>query len=460
MMLKDTIAALSTPPGKGGVAVIRVSGPDAVTITENVFSSPSGKKLSEFPERYAAFGEITDEEKKTIDQVLVTCFYAPRSFTGENVCEISCHGGTAVADMILRALVKNGARIARGGEFTRRAFINGKLDLAQAEAIMDIISADDEYGVYSGEKHLKGVLAEKTGEVRQKLIDVVSNILAVIDYPDEEITDLKTAEIINTLEECLKKVAELSGTYNTGRILKEGADIVIAGKPNAGKSSLLNAFLNEERAIVTDIAGTTRDILEEQVSLGGLKARITDTAGIRESGDTVEKIGIERAVSRVKEADFVIFVADNSAGITDEDREIAKLLCGRPGVGVINKSDLEGEISPEEIKSLTGFEDVFEISASRLEGVSSLAEYIKNKVLSGEINVKDNLYITNQRHYEALLLAENSIKKSANALKSGMFADIVTIDIENAVAALGEISGETVSEEIISNIFSKFCVGK
>ena len=459
-MLKDTIAAVSTPPGKGGVAVIRISGTEAVEITGKIFRMPSGKKLSEAPERYASFGEITDENENIIDQVLVTCFYEPRSFTGENVCEISCHGGSAVTDMILKELVKNGARLAKGGEFTRRAFINGKLDLAQAEAVMDIISAEDEYGVRSGEMHLKGALAEKTDGIRQALVDIVSNILAVIDYPDEEITDLKTAEIINTLEGKLKETDELIATYNTGKIIREGADIVIAGKPNAGKSSLLNAFLNEERAIVTDIAGTTRDILEEQVSLGGLKARITDTAGIRESGDTVEKIGIERAVSRVKEADLVIFVADNHTGITAEDIEIAQLVKGRPSVGVINKSDLEGSIDEEEIKALTGCERVFEISAEKRSGIPQLTEYIKSKVLSGEINVKDNLYITNRRHYEALLLAKNSIKKAANALKTGMFADMVTIDIENAISALGEISGETVSEEIISNIFSKFCVGK
>ncbi len=460
MNVFDTIAALSTPQGVGGVAVIRVSGPEAVIVSDKIFKSQGGKIPSELKVRYASFGEIYDSENQVIDQVLLTVFKAPASFTGEDVVEISCHGGKAVTEMILKQLVLCGARIAGRGEFTKRAFLNGKLDLTQAEAIMDIISAEDEISLKSGENHLQGKLKNKTEEIRAKIIDVVSHVLAVIDYPDEDIDELKEKDIVKTLKECSGEIAALIKTYNTGKIIREGANIVIAGKPNAGKSSLMNAFLKEDRAIVTDIAGTTRDVLEESLNLGGLKVRLTDTAGIRKSDDPVEKIGIERAVSCVKNADLVLYVADNLTGINEYDEELISTIKGKKTIGIINKSDISGKVSVNELKEKLSCDKVFEISALNFQGIDTLLDYIKEIILNGDVNVSDSLYITNKRHYEELISAYGSLKKAEDALKEGLFADLVTIDLENAVYSLGSITGTTVSEEVVSNIFEKFCVGK
>ncbi len=460
MNVFDTITALSTPQGVGGVAVIRISGPEAVSVADNIFKSLNGKKPSDLKARYASFGEIYDADKKIIDQVLLTVFKAPASFTGEDVVEISCHGGKAVTEMILKQLVLNGARIAGRGEFTKRAFLNGKLDLTQAEAIMDIISAEDEISLRSGENHLQGKLKEKTEEIRGKILDIVSHVLAVIDYPDEDIDEPEEKEIVKILKECNEEISELIKTYNTGKIIREGANIVIAGKPNAGKSSLMNAFLKEDRAIVTDIAGTTRDILEESMNIGGLKVRLTDTAGIRKSDDPVEKIGIERAVSCVKNADLVLYVADNSTGLNEYDEELISTIKDKKIVGIINKSDISGKVSVKELKEKLECDKVFEISALKNKGIDSLLDYIKEIILNGEVNVSDSLYITNKRHYEELVSAYGALKKAEAALNEGLFADLITIDLENAVYSLGSITGTTVSEEVVSNIFEKFCVGK
>lgn len=460
MNIFDTIAAVSTPPGVGGVAVIRVSGPEAVAVSDCVFKSVKGKLPSELPERFVSFGDLTGKDGSLIDQVLLTVFKAPRSFTGEDVVEISCHGGKAVTELILKELVLSGARIAGRGEFTKRAFLNGKLDLTQAEAIMDIISAEDEFSLKSGENHLQGRLKEKTEKIREKILDIISQVLAVIDYPDEEIGDMETSEITEILTSAQSEINGLINTYNTGKIIRDGANIVIAGKPNAGKSSLMNAFLKEERAIVTDIAGTTRDVLEENLNLGGLKVRVTDTAGIRESDDPVESIGIRRAVECVKKADLVLYVADKTTGIDEGDIELINAIRDKKTVGIINKSDLEGADIKEKLKELTGCIEVFEISAINGGGVDALSEYIKNAILCGEVDVSENLFITNKRHYEELLAAESSIKRAMESLNCGLFADIVTIDLENAVSALGNITGETVNEAVVSNIFEKFCVGK
>lgn len=460
MNVFDTITALSTPQGVGGVAVIRISGPEAISVADGVFKSLSGRLPSELKARYASFGEIRNSKNEVIDQVLLTVFKAPSSFTGEDTAEISCHGGKAVTELILKELVLSGARIAEKGEFTKRAFLNGKLDLTQAEAIMDIISSEDELSLKSGENHLRGRLKEKTEEIRERLLDVVSHVLAVIDYPDEDIGEPETENIAAVLKECDEEILKLINSYNTGKIIRDGANIVIAGKPNAGKSSLLNAFLGEDRAIVTDVAGTTRDILEENLNLNGLKVRVTDTAGIRKSEDPVEKIGIERAVACVKNADLVLYVADNSTGLCESDMELIAAVKNKKTVGIINKSDLSGTLTRDELKKQLLCDEVFEISASKHIGIEELSEYIRNIILEGEVNTSDNLYITNKRHYEELLAASGSIKKATDALKQGLFADIITIDLENAVYSLGSITGSTVSEEVVSNIFEKFCVGK
>lgn len=460
MKLYDTICALSTPVGTGGISVIRVSGEDAFKIADAIYTSKSGKKIFEQKSHTVTFGNIIDQQGFQIDEVVVTKFESPHSFTGENVVEISCHGGMAVVRLILKELISSGARMAENGEFTKRAFLNGKVDLSQAEAIIDIINANDEYNVYSGENHLQGLLSERINDIRQNLIDTTANIIAVIDYPEEEIDEMMTNDIILSLEKSSEKISELIKTYNTGKIIKDGAKIVICGKPNVGKSSLLNALLKENRAIVTDIAGTTRDILEETINFDGLKAQIVDTAGIRESDDIVESLGIEKAHQKIEDADLILFIIDTSIPVSDEDINIASEIADKNVFVILNKTDLEEKCDISIIKKTIKKAHYITASAKNLTGINELCDTIKNIILNGEINIKEDIYITNERHYEKLIKAYGYIEKVITDLKYGIFPDIVTIDIENAISSLGEITGETVSEEIISNIFSKFCLGK
>lgn len=460
MKLFDTICSISTPMGTGGIAVIRVSGENSFEICEKIFKSEFNKKISQMSGYTIALGNISDCDGNIIDQVLLSKFIKPNSFTGENVIEISCHGGIAVARMILKELIKSGARLAENGEFSKRAFLNGKIDLSQAEAIIDIINASDEYNVYSGENQLQGKLSQKINSIREKLIEATANIIAVIDYPEEDIDELATHDIINLLNESIEKINDLINTYNTGKIIKEGAKIVIAGKPNVGKSSLLNALLNENRAIVTDIAGTTRDTLEETINIDGLKACITDTAGIHHSDDIVESIGIEKAIEKINEADLILFIIDSSTDISEEDLRIAETIKDKSSFVILNKTDISSEIDTSEIEKIMKKAQFIPISAKELTGINELAQQIKNVILNGEINIKETIYITNERHYEKLVTSLSFIEKAVTDLKCGVFPDIVSIEIENAISSLGEITGLTVSEEIINNIFSRFCLGK
>ena len=460
MKLYDTICAISTPLGTGGISVIRVSGDRAFEICERNFKSKSGKSILDMNTHTISFGFILDKDSHIIDEVLVSKFIAPNSFTGENVVEISCHGGMAVTKMILKELIKSGARMAENGEFTKRAFLNGKVDLSQAEAIIDIINANDEYNVYSGENQLKGRLSEKINMIRQNLIDATANIIAVIDYPEEDIDELTTSEIITSLSDAKKDIDDLIKTYDTGKIIKEGAKIVICGKPNVGKSSLLNALLKENRAIVTDIAGTTRDILEESINIDGLKARIIDTAGLRESEDVVENIGIKKAQEQINDADLILFLLDSSVELSEEDIKIANEIKDKNVYVIVNKTDLLSKIDISVIENILNNSRYTFISAKEFTGINELTDTIKSSILNGEINIKENLYITNERHFEKLTFANTFIEKAISDLKSGVFPDIVSIEIENAISSLGEITGLTVSEEIISNIFKRFCLGK
>lgn len=460
MKLYDTICALSTPVGTGGISVIRISGEDAFSVVKKIYIPKFGKNFEDQKSYTVTLGNIIDESGFMIDEVLVTKFQAPNSFTGENVVEISCHGGMAVVKMILNELYKNGARSATGGEFSKRAFLNGKIDLSQAEAIIDIINANDEYNAYSGENQLNGILSSKINEIREILVDTVSNIVAVIDYPDEEIDDLQIEEVINNCKKALNLIEDLKSSYKTGKVIKEGAKIAICGKPNVGKSSLLNALLKEERAIVTDIAGTTRDVIEEEINIDGLKAVITDTAGLRDSDDTVEKIGINRAKKAINDADLILFVIDGSNKENNEDIEIATSIKDKNVFVIINKTDLDIKYNTDTIKNILPHSSFIYTSAKSSGGIDELSQSVKNSILDGEINIKDNIYITNERHMEELISASNHLAEVINALNGGVYPDIVTIDIENAISALGNITGQTVSEEIISNIFKKFCVGK
>ena len=460
MKLYDTICALSTPVGTGGISVIRVSGENAFNITSKIFKSKFDKDILTLKSHSAILGNIIDNNGFSIDEVVVTKFEGPNSFTGENVIEISCHGGMAVVKLIIKELISAGARIAENGEFTKRAFLNGKVDLSQAEAIIDIINANDEYNVYSGENHLKGILSDKINTIRNKLIDVVSSVIAVIDYPEEDIDEMKINDIISNLEDSLNDINNLKKTYNTGKIIKEGAKIVICGKPNVGKSSLLNSLLKENRAIVTDIAGTTRDTLEETLSIDGLKTRIIDTAGIRESDDVVESIGINKAVENINDADLILFLIDTSVPLSLEDISLSEKLIDKKVFVLLNKTDLDSNCDISKIKETLPLAEFISISAKNETGINNLTDKIKESILNGEVNIKEDIYITNERHFEKLVNSSEYLIKVINDLKTGIYPDIVTIDIENAISSLGEITGLTVSEEIIGNIFSKFCLGK
>ncbi len=460
MKIFDTICAISTPIGTGGISVIRISGENAFLISQKIFKSKYGKTIDDMKSFSILFGNIYDKDGHEIDEVLLSKFEAPNSFTGENVIELSCHGGMAVTKMILKELIRAGARMAENGEFTKRAFLNGKVDLSQAEAIIDIINANDEYNVYSGENQLKGKLSEKINSIRESLINATASIIAVIDYPEEDIDEITTKDIVNVLESSKDKINELIKTYNTGKIIREGAKIVIAGKPNVGKSSLLNALLKENRAIVTNIAGTTRDTLEEVINIDGLKANIVDTAGIRESDDIVESLGIEKAYEMIDEADLILFIIDSSSQLSDEDIEIANKIKDKNTFVILNKTDLNNKFDITPVKEIINNAKYIETSAKELTGINELTDLIKHSILNGEINIKENLYITNERHFEKLTLTLSYIEKAINDIKSGVFPDIVSIEIENAISELGEITGLTVSEEIISNIFSRFCLGK
>ena len=456
----DTIAAVSTPQGVGGIAVIRVSGDEAFQITDRIFYTKSGKKLIETETHKIVYGFIKDEDGCTIDEVLVSKMNAPHTFTGENVCEISCHGGVSVVKLVLKELLKAGARLALNGEFTKRAFLNGKIDLAQAEAVIDIINADSELNVYNGENQLYGALTDKLTAIRNSLVDITSDIIAVIDYPEEDITVENISETIEKLKKAHEDIKLLLKSYHTGKILKDGAKIVIAGKPNVGKSSLLNALLKENRAIVTEIEGTTRDVLEESLEIDGLKVRIMDTAGVRTSADEVEKIGIDKAIENIESADLVLFVLDKSRELSEEDIELMERIKDKNAFVILNKSDLEIKLSLTEIRKYLPGKRIFEISSKTFDGINEMTEAIKEKILDGDVNIKENVYISNERHFEMLHRASSHIKQAVSDLEGGIFPDIVSIEIENAISSLGEITGQTVSDEIIHNIFAKFCLGK
>ncbi len=454
----DTIAAIATPPGTGGIAVIRVSGEQAFSIVQRCFH---GKKTLEKAQSHRLlFGKITDEDGAAIDEVLLSVFRAPHSFTGEHTVEISCHGGYAVTHMVLSRVLRCGARQAEGGEFTKRAFLNGKMDLSQAEAVIDVIHAESALSVYAGENQLFGALKQQVDGIREEILGVISHILAVIDYPDEDIGEMNLAELVATLSHAKEQTEKLKNTYRTGKLLKQGAKIVIAGKPNVGKSSLLNALLKENRAIVTDIPGTTRDVLEETLDIDGLKVRLLDTAGVRSSEDQVEAIGIERAVEHIRSADLVLFLADSSQPLSEEDFTLIEEIKDKKALVLMNKTDMEACLSEGELKNYLPDKPLFPISAKQMQGINAVTAAIKKAVLENETPRKDGLYLTNQRHFDALYACGEQLDTAIADLRSGIYPDIVTISLENAVQALGEVTGMTVSEEVIQTIFSKFCVGK
>ena len=457
-MRTDTIAAIATAMSSSGIGIIRISGEEAVTITEKIFYMKNGKKLSEMPTHTIHYGHICDGEE-VIDEVMVLLMRGPKSYTREDTVEIDCHGGVYVMRRVLETVIRYGARPAEPGEFTKRAFLNGRIDLSQAESVIDVIHAKNEFALKSSMKQLSGSVSNAIKEIRGTVLHEIAFIESALDDPEHISLDGYPEQLQGIVDEISGKIEKLLSTSDNGKILKEGISTVIVGKPNAGKSSLLNTLLGEERAIVTDIAGTTRDVLEEQINLNGIILNIIDTAGIRDTEDVVEKIGVDKAKKYVKDADLIIYVVDSSTALDENDFEIMELLRDKTAVVLMNKSDLQPVTTAEEVKSHLD-KTVISISAKEQVGIDTLEETIKELFFHGEVTFNDEVYITNIRHKTALQEALNSLHLVVQSIRDGMPEDFYSIDLMNAYEELGSIVGEAVEDDLVNEIFSKFCMGK
>ena len=459
-----TIAAISTAMAESGIGIVRMSGEEAFAIADKIYKNKKGKRLSDQKTHTIHYGFI-EEEGKVIDEVLVMLMRGPHTFTGEDTVEIDCHGGVYVVKKILEACIRNGARPAQPGEFTKRAFLNGKLDLSQAEAVIDVIQSQNDYALKSSLKQLRGSVKEKISDLRNKIIYHTAFIESALDDPEHISIDGYGNVLKKETKEIIEEIETLLKTADDGRIIREGINTVILGKPNAGKSSLLNVLLGEERAIVTEIAGTTRDILQETINLQGISLNIIDTAGIRNTNDKVEKIGVDKAKDYAKEADLIIYVVDSSNDLDENDYEIMKFIQGKKSILLLNKSDLERKVTKEEIKKICkeyNIENipVIEISAKEEKGIDRLEEIVKEMFYHGEISFNNEIYITNIRHKTALERAQDSLMKVIESIENDMPEDFYSIDLMDAYETLGSITGEMVGEDLVNEIFSKFCMGK
>lgn len=457
--IRQTIAAISTSmSGSGGIGIIRISGDEAVAIADSVFTAKSGKKLSESRSHTIHYGYIADNEKK-VDEVLVMLMKGPKTYTREDVVEINCHGGSLVMNRILELLVQKGARIAEPGEFTKRAFLNGRMDLSQAEAVINVINAQNDYALKASVMQLDGKLSAQVRKIRTIIMDNIAFIEAALDDPEHISFDNYVDKLQEDVDNCVDNLEKLCKTAENGRIVTSGINTVILGKPNAGKSSLLNYLARQERAIVTDIEGTTRDILEEKINLNGVTLNLMDTAGIRQTSDIVEKIGVDKAKNAAENADLIIYVVDSSRKLDDNDEEIFNLIKGHKVIILLNKSDLSPLVTAGEIRLKTDFE-ALEVSVKTGDGMDIFAEKIKEMFYKGEINSNDELMITNLRHKTLLNDAVTSLKMVKKSIEDNMPEDFFSIDLMSAYEQLGKIVGEAVEEDLVNTIFSKFCMGK
>ena len=454
----ETVCAISTPPGKGGVALIRLSGTDAFAIADRVFRPRSGKRLSEHPVRMQVYGDIL-LSGEAIDDGLATRFAAPASFTGEDTVEVTCHGGVLVSRTVLEAFLAEGARPATAGEFTRRAFLSGKLRLTDAESIGDLLEAKSFAAMRLAGTRSRDRLGTALDGIRGELVSLMSSIFARIDYPEEDLGDFTDEETVRRLINIKEEISRLAATYRTGRAIREGLNTVIVGKPNVGKSSLYNALVGEDSAIVTDIRGTTRDVLERTIALGKVLLLLSDTAGIRESDDPVERIGVERSRERMEKADLILALFDGSRPLDDEDLAIIDLVKSKeiPTIALVNKSDLTTKIDISVLKS--HFEHCITLSA-KTGDTDALRTLVEALYTDDALHIGEEPIISSARAHAALLRANQLIECSLEAFACGFAADAASSDLELAIGALGEIDGRTVSEEIVADIFSKFCVGK
>ena len=464
-MKEDTVAAVSTPRGKGGVALLRVSGERAVEIAARVFEPKNGRPLGEIPARVAVYGSIyapePDGSRTAVDDGLATVFRAPASFTGEDTVEICCHGGVLLTETVLTALFAAGARPAEAGEFTKRAFLNGKLGLSSAEALADLLEAQTAGQLRMAHGGMKGRTEEKSAAVYAELRHILASVYAVIDYPDEDLADMTREEMTEAFAKCAAELRQLAATYRTGHAVAEGIATVICGRPNVGKSSLYNRLVGREAAIVTDVAGTTRDLLCETAALGRVTLRLTDTAGLHETDDTVEKIGVERAREALENAELILAVFDGSREPTEADRALADLLRSVPGtvVAVRNKTDL-GENEKMRDFCHTLCKNTVALSAKSGEGTDRLTALVEDLFTDGKLDPATDAILTNARQHAAVLRALADAERAGEALRQGLPIDLCCNDAEAAMAALAELDGRAVSEDLVSEIFSHFCVGK
>lgn len=455
--MNDTIAAIATAQVPSAIGILRLSGPDTCAILDGVFCPKNGKPMSAQDGRNMVYGTLLDSAGRVIDNALCVLFRAPNSYTGEDCAEIHCHGSPIVLNEGLTSLFAKGARQAKGGEFTRRAFLNGRMDLIQAEAVVDLIDAETAEAARNAVGQLSGTLSRTVEEIYEALMAVVSRFYAVVDYPDEDIEDLQRAELLDTLRRSENKLQELLATFSRGKLLKSGVPTVILGKPNAGKSSLLNALLGYERAIVTDVAGTTRDTVEEKVRLDHVLLRLIDTAGIRETADSVEKIGVERSRVAAGKASLALLVLDGSAPLDAEDESAIAVAEGVANLMVIvNKADLPRRIDVGALADR--FDNVISLSAKTGEGITTLTDHITSLYPAG--TTAQGELLTNARQADAVSRAWNAVREARSALRIGMTPDVVLSDVENALSALGELNGKSLREDLVATIFSRFCVGK
>jgi tRNA modification GTPase len=458
-LINDTIAAISTALGEGGIGIIRISGPDAIKIGDEVFKG--SKKLEDMPGYQMVYGHIVDNEvQKTIDEVIVSIMRGPKSFTTEDIIEINCHGGMVPLTSILNLVLKKGARLAEPGEFTRRAFMNGRIDLAQAESIIDVIRSKTDKGLDIAIKQLEGDLSQRVKDIRHILLELLAFIEAGIDFPDEDIEAISNQRIKDGTENALEKVNLLIRNAIAGKIYREGLSTVIIGKPNVGKSSLLNALLNEKRAIVTEIPGTTRDVIEEYLNIKGIPLKIIDTAGIRETEDIVEKIGVEKSREFFKSADLVILVFDAVSGITEDDLKIVREITNQKIIIMINKIDVSKEVELSKVENIIGKNPVIYTSIKENIGLQELEDMIYQLVSEGQVQVSDDILVSNIRHRNALDKVKVHLEGVLASVENEMPTDFMSIDLKGAWEILGEILGDTLNEDIIDQIFTSFCIGK
>ena len=459
MFIDDTIAAIATAPGEGGIGIIRLSGEKSLQVAQSIFKSKSGKMIKDYNARTLIYGTVVDNEK-VIDEVLVAYMKGPNSYTAEDVIEINCHGGFISVKKILELILSKGVRLAEAGEFTKRAFLNGRIDLSQAEAIIDVIKSKTDMAHEVAQSQLEGSLAKKIKDLRMNVTEVLAHLEVSIDFAEEDVEEITYQTLEEKALELRNEIKKLYDTAESGKILRDGLKTVIVGKPNVGKSSLLNSILGENRAIVTDIAGTTRDVIEEFVNIKGIPLKIVDTAGIRETEDVVEKIGVEKSRESFSTADLVIMVLDASRKLSEEDMEILESLKNKKTIVLLNKMDLEPQIELEKIEEFVNSEDIIKISALKHQGIEELQDKIEAMVYHGSVKNSSNLMITNSRHKDALFKAYESINDAISAIEQRMPYDFIEVDFKNIWDYLGYINGDTVREDLLDTIFANFCIGK